>query len=779
MKCKQKGMLKAPLFFKEEWTPLADGEIKSRNKPNFRYSRFLSYNPRDVIPPTPQAAPPPFGNGRSFYANVSWNNCCNFSLKRVYICSMRFLFSILFLLEFFFSNAQHQDKVDFIRGDVFLEPIAEQNRIEGRVSYEFKVLQDVDSVFLDAHNMDFSSVLLNGKKAEYSNSGTRISISKNFKKARDYRLTLSYSSTPKQTVYFLGWEDDIAANEQVWTQGQGKYTSHWLPSFDDMEEKVEFDLTISFDDAYEVIANGKLESEKSGAAGTKTWQFDMEHPMSSYLLAFAIGNYEKQALVSKSGTPITNYYYPQDSLRVEPSYRYTKRIFDFLEDEIGVSYPWQNYKQIPVHDFLYAGMENTGTTIFSDGYVIDSTAFVDKNYVNVNAHELAHQWFGNLVTEKDGNHHWLHEGFATYYAYLAEKVLFGDDHFYWKLYTSLMQLQNLGEKGEGESLLNPKASSLTFYEKGAWALFMLREQIGDKAFRKGIQRYLKKYRFKNVTVSDFLEEMESASGSDLSDFKKNWLSNTGIPHDKAKKSLAKHAPSLQLLFEMEADLKKARNDDSDYMKYWNGSPSIHLKKHILEKHQNILPEEIIEKAFASDTIPIRQALSTTTDIKKYPKEDFESLLDDNSYVSVENALFKLWETYPQDRKIYLDKTADIVGLPNKNVRLLWLTLAMLTQDYQGRNTKLFFDELSGYTSSEHAFEVRQAAFFYLKEAFGLTDQSLKNLIQATNHHAWQFKKFARNLLKELLKDPDYKKRIENVAKELNHEELRYLKSIEY
>lgn len=685
---------------------------------------------------------------------------------------------MLFLLEFFFLNAQHQDKIDFIRGDVFLEPIAQQNRIEGTVIYEFEVLQNVDSVFLDAHNLNFSSVLLNGKKTKYSNSGTRISIAKNFKKGRDYRLKLSYSCTPKQTVYFLGWGDDITDNEQVWTQGQGKYTSHWLPSFDDMEEKVEFDLSISFDGSFEVIANGKLVSVKSDAERNKTWHFDMEHPMSSYLLAFAIGHYEKQELVSKSGIPITNYFYPQDSLRVEPTYRHTKRIFDFLEDEIGVSYPWQNYKQIPVHDFLYAGMENTGTTIFSDGYVIDATSFIDKNYVNVNAHELAHQWFGNLVTEKDGNHHWLHEGFATYYAYLAEKELFGDDHFYWKLYTSLMQLQNLSEKGEGESLLNPKASSLTFYEKGAWALFMLRELIGDKAFQNGIQKYLQKYSFKNVTVSDFLEEMESASGNDLSEFNKDWLDTTGIPYDQAKKSLAKHAPSLQLLFEMEADLKKAQSDDIDYTKYWNDSPSIHLKKYILEKHQNNLPEELIEKAFASDTIPVRQALSTTTDIKKFSKEDYESLLNDRSYITVENALFKLWKTYPQDRTEYLDKTADIVGLPNKNVRLLWLTLAMLTQDYQGRNTKLFFDELSGYTHSEYAFEVRQAAFFYLKEAFGLTDQSLENLIQATNHHAWQFKKFARNLLKEVLKDPDYKKRIENVAKELNDEELRYLNSID-
>ncbi|HZJ19501.1 MAG TPA: M1 family metallopeptidase, partial [Pricia sp.] len=368
---------------------------------------------------------------------------------------MKLFLFVLPLLTSFFINAQHQDKVDFIRGEILITPLPKEKRILGEVTYTFKVLADVDSVFLDAQNMSFSTVKLNGANAKYSNTDKIISIHKKFKKGRSYKLFLDYAVTPKQTVYFLGWDDGDPENQQtvpsgeqgvpsgrqseridsqglrsgkqsepsekqVWTQGQGKYTSYWLPSFDDMEEKVEFDLNITFDASYEVIANGKLVSTKMNSKGKNIWHFDMDHPMSSYLLAFVAGNYKKQELVSKSGIPITNYYYPKDSVRVEPTYRYTQRIFDFLEDEIGLSYPWQNYKQIPVHDFLYAGMENTGTTIFSDGYVIDSTAFVDKNYVNVNAHELAHQWFGNLVTEKDGNHHWLHEGFATYYAYLTE-----------------------------------------------------------------------------------------------------------------------------------------------------------------------------------------------------------------------------------------------------------------------------------------------------------------------------------------------------------------------
>lgn len=691
---------------------------------------------------------------------------------------MKQLLFFSFLLISFLGITQHQDKVDFILGEITIEAIPMEKRINGFAVYKFEVLQDVDSVFLDAKNMEFKWINLNEKRIKYHNNGKIVSIRKQFKKGEKHQLVLNYSCVPKQTVYFLGWEDDIQGNEQIWTQGQGKYTSHWLPSFDDMEEKVEFDLR--FDrghDGREVIANGIVKDIKSNHNGGFVVSFDMQKPISSYLLAFAIGNYEKQELRSESGIPLENYYYPQDSLKVEPTYRYTKDIFDFLEEEIGVGYPWQNYKQIPVHDFLYAGMENTTATIFSDQYMIDSTSFVDKNYVNVNAHEMAHQWFGNLVTEKSGDHHWLHEGFATYYAYLAEQHLFGDDHFYWKLYETLTQLKNQTDKEEGQSLLDPKASSLTFYEKGAWALFMLKSEIGEVAFKKGIKNYLEKFEFKNVTVDDFLKEMELASGKNLASFRSAWLENKDFPFEKAREELSKKSSSIKLLSKMEADLKAAQSDDIDYAKYWDASNSIHLKKYLLNQNHTSLPVEIFVRAFKSDTIPVRQTLLPGRELSRFiTKENLESLLKDNSYITKEGILFTLWQKYPEDQVKYLNATKSIIGLPNKNVRIMWLTLAMLTDGYESFKTKEYFEELSSYTNPKYSFEIRQGAFFYLKEAFGLNEQSLQNLVQATGHHSWQFRKFARNLLDELLKDADYKSRLEKLSKELNSQETRYLKS---
>ncbi|WP_282075552.1 M1 family metallopeptidase [Maribacter aquivivus] len=681
---------------------------------------------------------------------------------------------LAFILCFCFSSyGQHQDKVDFIKAKVYLGPLPKQKKIQGGVIYRFNVLQNVDSVFFDAKNMDFSKVELDGKKIDFTATKKTISIKHKFKKGDSHKLIIEYIAKPKQTVYFIGWDDELEGNEQIWTQGQGKYTSHWLPSFDDMEEKVEFDLTIEADKKYQVIANGNLLLKTDNDEEDAIWLFDMKKPMSSYLLAFAIGNYNKQVLKSESGVTIENYYYPADSLKVEPTYRYTKKIFDFLENEIGVGYPWQNYKQVPVHDFLYAGMENTSATFFSDAYVIDSTSFIDRNYVNINAHELAHQWFGNLVTEKNSEHHWLHEGFATYYAYLAEKEIFGDDHFFWKLFETAKTLNNISEKGEGESLLNPKASSLTFYEKGAWALAVLKDKIGEEDFKTGIQNYLKNYQFQNVTVPEFITEMEESGNHDLSDFKTIWLDGNEFPMDAAKDYLMKNSASLRMYYVLKHDDEKSSNSP-EILK--DSELSTELKLELLQQKGDFT-ELDLWSLIAIDDIKIRQfAAQKMGGIPEGLKELAEPLLIDDSYITNELMLYNLWSSFDYDRSSFLEKTKDIIGLPNKNVRLLWLTLALFTPDYNPTEHIYYHQELVGYTSAIYNPEVRQTAFQYLSEIKALNDDAYINLIKATNHHSWQFRNYARQLFDTLWIDEEQKKEIEKVAIQLNSSDLRYLKT---
>jgi aminopeptidase N len=145
---------------------------------------------------------------------------------------------------------------------------------------------------------------------------------------------------------------------------------------------------------------------------------------------------------------------------------------------------------------------------------------------------LAHQWFGNLITAKSGEHHWLQEGFATYFAALSDKNILGTDHFYFKMYETANQILQ-SEKTDTIPVMNPKASSLSFYQKGAWALFYLNEKIGDVKFDLIIKNYLKKYAFKNVTTQDFFNEIEKVTPFNTKEFEKKWLKSNQFPKEDA------------------------------------------------------------------------------------------------------------------------------------------------------------------------------------------------------------------------------------------------------
>lgn len=642
------------------------------------------------------------------------------------------------------TYSQQTDYVDFQSVTADLSIFPEKQAVGGFLKYEFKILKSVDSIFIDAINMKFQTVYIDGIKIPFTNDGSKLWLKHDFKSDSIYKLSFNYTAVPKKALYFIDWDYD-GGNQQIWTQGQGKYTSNWLPSFDDMNEKVEFDLTITFDKNYQVIANGKLINKQINES-TIIWQYDMQQPISSYLVALAIGKYDKKIEYSKSGIPLEMYYYREDSLKVEPTYRYTKRMFDFLEEEIGVPYPWQNYKQVPVKDFLYAGMENASTTIFADSFVIDSIAFVDKNYVNVNAHELAHQWFGDMVTETTGTHHWLQEGFATYYALLAEKDVFGIDYYYWQLYEYAQELLEQEQAGQSTSLLDPKSSSTTFYKKGAWVLHMLREQVGDNAFKKGVKNYLLKHQFKNVETNDFISEVEKASGQNLNEFINGWLESVLFPKEKALASLKKSKFIEEYLgVDCQNHIVKCNS-------YLASKISDEAKIKVIEQS----PKAVKKQDF-SNNLKVRQAIAQNLkEISLELKADYESLLNDKSYTTIESALYNLCDNFPEGKLNYLEKTKGIQGFNNKSIRMLWIALVLNTPDYEEKNKQTYFNELVAYTSPKYDFETRETAFSYLNAMQIYNETIISNLIDATKHHNWRFKEYSKSLLEYLKQDEKYK-----------------------
>ncbi len=682
---------------------------------------------------------------------------------------MKHLLILLILFTTFGNFAQQTDIVDFLRIEAKINPNSLEKKITGSLRCTFRILKATDSVFLDAIDIKILESALKGVTVTASEK--RIWLTDSFIEGREYTAFFLYEAQPKQTLYFTG--------NQIWTQGQGKYTSHWLPSIDDMNDKIEFDLQIIAPPMNTVIANGKREEFMILDEKKIAWQFNMDRPMSSYLAALVIGDFDKIEITSSSGVPIELYYKPKDSNKVEPTYRYTKEIFDFLETEIGVPYPWQNYKQVPVRDFLYAGMENTTLTIFSEAFVVDSTGFNDRNYINVNAHEMAHQWFGNLVTETSGTHHWLQEGFATYYAYLAEKELFGNDYYYRTLYNSAEQLKALSEEGKGESLLNPKASSLTFYEKGAWALHILRELIGDTAFRLAVKNYLTKYQYKNVNTENFTAEVNAVSDVNIAQWEEDWLLQSAFKAEQAFNSLMKSdyiKAYLNALAVGQLELKDKREEIVGMLNY---DDDFIGQLAIYQLGNEALSEAIpyYKIGFETGNLYTRQAIAFT--LQTIPKElqkEYESLLDDDSYVTKELALYQLWSTFQDHRVRYLTATKGIEGFQDRNLRLLWLALAFLTDGYEVSAKPIFKKELQGYTSNRYSFEIRQKAFEYVNELDWYDKDVIENLVNAAVHHNWRFRNFSRKLLSEVLKNPMAKEIIMNELDSYPEKERDYLKT---
>ncbi len=664
------------------------------------------------------------------------------------------------LLALFFINisfAQQIDKVDFIKCYAYLSPNASEKSIFGKVTYEFKVKKAIDTIKIDAKNMEFSEVIINGKSVKFKNSRKTLDLFEGFKKGKN-KLTFRYSAKPKQTLYFTG--DFSNGTGQIWTQGQGRYTSHWLPSFDDVNEKVIFNISIAFKENFEFFSNGNFKSSILTETANLKY-FQMQKPMSSYLVMLAIGNFEKQTTNTKSGSPLEFYLDKKDVSKFEPTFRYSKEMFDYLEQEIGVKYPWGIYRQVPVRDFLYAGMENTTSTIFAQDFVVDSIGFYDRNYINVNAHELAHQWFGDLITAQSGKHHWLQEGFATYYALLAERHIFGDDYFYDELNDYAEQL-NRASKTDPIPVMNEKASTLSFYKKGAWALHVMREDIGAKNFQKAVKKYLKKYQYKNVNTDDFLKIVKQVSGYDVENFKKVWLEKAGFEMEIAQKYLTKNK-FIQDYFA----LKKSKKSLGELTEILKSDAYYPIKQYIVYQTRNVPFEErkvILETTLATNDILVRRAVAESTPvIPEAFKSQYETLLNDNSYQTKEIALTNLWKNFTDDRLRYLEQTKEIVGNNDKSFRLTWLALAMNTENLPEQVKATSYNQLLDFASENYESSVRQNALELLLQLNPNDEKVIELLFKATLHHKWQFTKFGRDNVRILLKKPEYRTIVEKLA----------------
>lgn len=423
--------------------------------------------------------------------------------------------------------------VDFTHLKLEIEFDTLQGKVTGTVSHAFKVLRkEVDSIYLDGPGIEVHSMKLDKKDTRFSTDAKGITVY--FEPAlhwdEQHQLEIAYSAVPEKGIYFIGWNDTTRrSRRQVWTQGQGFDNRHWIPMFDYPNDKVTTEMIVHFAQQYKVLSNGTKVSEKHNKDGTTTWHYVLKKPHPTYLIMLGIGDYAIREARSKSGVPLQMWYYPDWKNRVDATYKYTVDMMDFLERETGVPYPWDKYAQIPVQDFMYGAMENTTATIFGDFYCTDERGFWDRNYVRVNAHEMAHQWFGNMVSARTNSHQWLQESFATHYDLTYQGIAFGEDHFNWERRKAQTDALKASES-DYKPIAHSAAGSTRHYPKGAHVLQMLKYVVGHEAFNRTVQHYLQKHAYGNVDSEDFLVAFHETLGLSLDWFWEEWIYKGGEPH---------------------------------------------------------------------------------------------------------------------------------------------------------------------------------------------------------------------------------------------------------
>ncbi len=419
--------------------------------------------------------------------------------------------------------------LDFERMRLWVEFVPEEGLVKGKITHFFSAIREkVDSFFLNGPGIIVKEAKLNGKEIKYVTNKDGISFfpSKPLSWGTKDSLSITYESYPRRGIYFIGWNDkNNLSRKQIWTQGQGIDNRQWFPCYDWSNDKLITEVYVKFNKDYKVLSNGVKVAEKV-VGNDKIWHYKMSHPHATYLVMLGIGKYDIKETRAKSGVPLRQWYYPEWKDRYDWCYMYNEKIFNFLEKEIGVPYGWESYSQIPVQDFMFGAMENTSATLFGDFFEVDARSYNDRNYVSVNAHELAHQWFGDYVTARAGNGTWLQESFATHYNVLAEGECFGQDHFDFARRNAQNAAINTADK---KSISHSETPTSNIYQKGSQVLQMLRYVAGNEGFRKSIQRYLKDHKYANVDSDDLLNAFQDELGMPLDWFWEEWVFKGGEP----------------------------------------------------------------------------------------------------------------------------------------------------------------------------------------------------------------------------------------------------------
>lgn len=410
-----------------------------------------------------------------------------------------------------------------------------------------------DSLNLDAKSMAINevSIVKAGRhyplKYSYDTLDLHITLDKTYKAGENYTVYIDYISKPNDIkapgsaaifgakgLYFidpLGKDKDKPT--QVWTQGETESNSAWIPTIDKPNQKTTNEISMTVPSEFQTLSNGLLVKRKKHPDGTRTDTWKMDLPHAPYLMMIAAGEYSiiKDRYEGKE----VSYYVEKEYAPVARKiFGLTPEMISFFSNITGVDFPWQKYSQIVVRDYVSGAMENTTATVHGESAQQDARELVDGNsWEEIIAHELFHMWFGDYVTTESWSNIAMNESFADFSEVLWDEYKYGRDagdaHNFSGMQTYLYSNSGKKELVRFYYRNREELFDAVSYQKGGRILNMLRNYVGDTAFYRSLNLFLKTYKFKAVEAQELRLSFEEITGQDLNWFWNQWFYGSGHP----------------------------------------------------------------------------------------------------------------------------------------------------------------------------------------------------------------------------------------------------------
>jgi aminopeptidase N len=425
------------------------------------------------------------------------------------------------------GNSKRNSSIDVVGYTFRLTLSDDSDRITGETTIVLTIVSEVDSLRFDLVNRDpegkgmrVDSVKVNTAKTTWIHTNNRLLV-----KAP---AGSNVGDTIKLTVWYKGIPADGLIISETKFGKRSFFADHWpdrasnyIPCVDHVSDKAAVDFIITAPDHYTVVSNGLLISEEAMPGGYKKSHWSEKTPLPVKVMTFGAAYLDKQLAGSVNGTEVWSYVYPENS--EEGFYDYAMALIplNFYTSLIG-QYPFPKLANVQSRT-IYGGLENAGCIFYSENSVTGT-----GRSEGLIAHEIAHQWFGNSVTEADWHHIWLSEGFATYLTSMYWEMRLGEE----RLQADMVNARNRvlrSARNNPSPVIDTTITNLMHllsansYQKGAWVLHMLRNKIGDRAFKEGLRLYYNTFRDSSALTSDFAKVMEEVSGRDLQQFFYQWL----------------------------------------------------------------------------------------------------------------------------------------------------------------------------------------------------------------------------------------------------------------